>query len=210
MTFTKNQVFERTTIEQLSKLCYSIRFQHVHVFVLRGLNKDVLYEYLKSIGHVFENNLIKTIRKEHIVFSTQHDNIYFEIDSSNVKDIYLEEVLANNDNDGSYFMTIVERLKVLSPHSDDTDILLAAIIAESELGKLMDDIEYERLYGHFNDKFIQTMMNHIIETSWLNDMDMLNKAILEAVLNLEFYIFDDRFDKINKQNYMEGKLKFIK
>jgi hypothetical protein len=107
-------------------------------------------------------------------------------------------------------MTIVERLKVLSQHSDDTDILLAAIIAESELGKLMDDIEYERLYGHFNDKFIQTMMNHIIETSWLNDMDMLNKAILEAVLNLEFYIFDDRFDKIVKYNYTEKKLPFIK
>ena len=210
MTFQKNQVFERTTIEELSQLCYSIRFQQVHVFVIKGSNKEQLYEYFKELGYVFEGKFIKTIKSDCIIFSTQHDDIISEMNSSDINDVILEEVLAINDNDGNYFMTIFERLKALSQHIDDTDILLAAIIAESELGKLMYDFEYERLYGHFNEKFIQTMMNHIIDISEVNDIDLLNKTILEAVLNLEFYIFDDRFESIVTQDYLVKKLGFIK
>ncbi len=210
MTFKKNQVFERTTIEELSQLCYSIRLQHVHVFVIKGQNKEQLYEYIKEMGYVFENNLIKTLHNDNIIFSTQYDDISSVIFSLDVKNVIIEEVLAANDEDGSYFMTVVERLKLLSQHNDDTDVLLAAIIAESELGKLMYDFEYERLYGHFNEKFIQTMMNHIIDISEVNDIDLLNKTILEAVLNLEFYIFDDRFESIVTQDYLVKKLGFIK
>lgn len=210
MTFKKNQVFERTTIEELSQLCYSIRLQHVHVFVIKGQNKEQLYEYIKEMGYVFENNLIKTLHNDNIIFSTQYDDISSVIFSLDVKNVIIEEVLAANDEDGSYFMTVVERLKLLSQHNDDTDVLLAAIIAESELGKLMYDFEYERLYGHFNEKFIQTMMNHIIDISEVNDIDLLNKTILEAVLNLEFYIFDDRFESILTQDYLVKKLGFIK
>ena len=210
MTFKKNQVFERTIIEKLSKLCYSIRFQHVRVFVIKGSNKEQLYEYFKELGYVFEGKFIKTIKSDCIIFSTQHDDIISEMNSSDINDVILEEVLAINDNDGNYFMTIVERLKALSQHIDDTDVLLAAIIAETELGQLMDDFEYERLYGHFNDKFIQTMMNHIIDISKFNDVDLLNRAILEAVLNLEFYIFDDRFESIVNEDYIVRKLVFLK
>ena len=210
MTFKRNQLFERTTIEELSQLCYSIRLQHVHVFVIKGQNKEQLYEYIKEMGYVFENNLIKTLHNDNIIFSTQYDDISSVIFSLDVKNVIIEEVLAANDEDGSYFMTVVERLKLLSQHNDDTDVLLAAIIAESELGKLMYDFEYERLYGHFNEKFIQTMMNHIIDISEVNDIDLLNKTILEAVLNLEFYIFDDRFESIVTQDYLVKKLGFIK
>ncbi|MDX9691588.1 MAG: hypothetical protein RBT45_03970 [Acholeplasmataceae bacterium] len=210
MTFKKNQVFERTIIEKLSKLCYSIRFQHVRVFVIKGSNKEQLYEYFKDLGYVFEGEFIKTIKSDNIIFSTQQDDIISEMHSLDINDVILEEVLAISDNDGSYFMTIVERLKALSQHIDDTDILLAAIIAETELGKLMDDIENERLYANFNDKFIQTMMNHIIDISELNDIDLLNKTILEAVINLEFYIFDDRFESIVNEDYLVKKLGFIK
>lgn len=210
MTFKRNQLFERTTIEELSQLCYSIRLQHVHVFVIKGQNKEQLYEYIKEMGYVFENNLIKTLHNDNIIFSTQYDDISSVIFSLDVKNVIIEEVLAANDEDGSYFMTVVERLKALSQHIDDTDILLAAIIAETELGKLMDDIEYERLYGHFNDKFVQTMINHIIDISELNDIDLLNRAILEALINIEFYIFDDRFDSIVNEDYLVKKLGFIK
>lgn len=210
MTFKKNQVFERTTIEELSQLCYSIRFQHVHVFVIKGSNKEQLYEYFKDLRYVFEGKFIKTIKSDCIIFSTQHDDIISELNSSDINDVILEEVLAINDNDGNYFMTIVERLKALSQHIDDTDILLAAIIAETELSQLMYDFEYERLYGHFNEKFIQTMMNHIINISELNDIDLLNRDILEAVINLEFYIFDDRFDSIVNEDYLVKKLNFIR
>jgi len=210
MTFKKNKVFERTTIEELSQLCYSIRFQHVHVSVIKGSNKEQLYEYFKELGFVFEGKYIKTIKSDNIIFSTQQDDIISEMHSLDINDVILEEVLAISDNDGSYFMTIVERLKALSQHIDDTDILLAAIIAETELGKLMYDFEYERLYGHFNEKFIQTMMNHIIDVSEVNDIDLLNKAILEAVLNLEFYIFNDRFESIVNEDYLVEKLKFIR
>lgn len=205
-----NQVFDRKCIEELSRVAYSIRFQHVRVFKISGDNKNPVYDYLKDKGHVFENAIIKTIFNDDITFSTQSDNIYNIFEEIGILDIYIDEIKADKDEHAEYFITLAERLKALTQHRSDTNVLLSTIIAESELGKLLDDVEYERLYGHFNDKFIQTMMNHIVETSYLDDIDLLNKVILEAVMNIEFYIFSDKFDTIIQNDYLMMKLGFIR
>jgi len=210
MEFKINQKFDRKTIEELAKLAYSIRFQHVKVYRIQGSDKQKVLNYLNSKNVVFENQLIKTLFNEEITFSTQSDKIMSLIHNFDDLDFVLEEVKSVNDEHGDYFITLVERLKALSKHTSDTDILLATIIAESELGKLLDNLEYERLYGHFNDKFIQTMMNYIIEISYVNDIDLLNKVILEGVLNIEFYIFSDDFDDIIKSDYQLTKLNFFR